>query len=376
VKPKNPFKPTFGAVPPILAGRDGLINEFADAIYDGPGAPGRATLYTGARGSGKTVLLNEVEDRARQQGWLIVSETADRGLLDRLTQTHLPRLLSKFDPDAIKRAIGGFGIPVVGGNVTWETLRPYTVKMDLRSQIDSLTDLLSEDETGLLITVDEIHKHQKDDLRAIAAAIQHAIREEREVAFVAAGLESSVGELLKGRVLTFLRRADKHHLGPVSEEDVREALLRPTEDSGKEIEPDALELMVAETRGYPFMIQLVGYHCWQRSGRNQNPITVENAKEGTLRASRRLGSLVHEPSLNDASTTDKSFLLAMSSDDGPSKMADIASRMNVTKEYAGVYRNRLIEAELIEAAGHGYVDFALPYLREYLRDHSASLASR
>ncbi len=40
-----------------------------------------------------------------------------------------------------------------------------------------------------------------------------------------------------------------------------------------------------------------------------------------------------------------------------------------------MYRNRLISAELIESTGHGYVDFTLPYLREYLRDHAASLVS-
>ncbi len=247
--------------------------------------------------------------------------------------------------------------------------------MDLRSQISSLTELLSENETGLLLTLDEVHKHQIDDLRAIAVAIQHAFREDREVAFVAAGLESSVSELLKGQVLTFLRRADKHHLGPVSANDVREALLKPIEESGKSVEPEALESMVNETGGYPFMIQLVGYHCWQKSGRNQDPITVQHVSEGLVRANRKLGSLVHEPSLNEASSTDKSFLLAMSRDDGPSRMSDISSRLGVTKEYAGMYRNRLISAELIESTGHGYVDFTLPYLREYLRDHAASLVS-
>ena len=32
---------------------------------------------------------------------------------------------------------------------------------------------------------------------------------------------------------------------------------------------------------------------------------------------------------------------------------------------------RLIDAQLIEPAGWGRVDFALPYLREYLREHAA-----
>ncbi len=39
-----------------------------------PGPSGRATLYTGARGSGKTVMLNAVEDRAKERGWLVNTE--------------------------------------------------------------------------------------------------------------------------------------------------------------------------------------------------------------------------------------------------------------------------------------------------------------
>ncbi len=64
----NPFKPSFGASPPLLVGRDSLIEEFAEALEDGPGSAGRATLYTGARGCGKTVMLNAVEDRAKERG--------------------------------------------------------------------------------------------------------------------------------------------------------------------------------------------------------------------------------------------------------------------------------------------------------------------
>ncbi len=41
-------------------------------------------------------------------------------------------------------------------------------------------------------------------------------------------------------------------------------------------------------------------------------------------------------------------------------------------KYAGQYRLRLIAAELTEPTHHGYVDFAVPYLREYLREHAAA----
>lgn len=57
-------------------------------------------------------------------------------------------------------------------------------------------------------------------------------------------------------------------------------------------------------------------------------------------------------------------------------MSDIASRLNVDANYTSQYRLRLIAAELIEPAGHGRVDLAMPYLRDYLREHVALDAQR
>lgn len=65
----NPFHASFGVSPPLLVGRDGVIDEFMEALDDGPEPSGRATLYTGARGSGKAMMLNAIEDRARERGW-------------------------------------------------------------------------------------------------------------------------------------------------------------------------------------------------------------------------------------------------------------------------------------------------------------------
>lgn len=369
---KNPFTPSFGVTPPLLAGRDELITEFADALGDGPGAGGRATLYTGARGAGKTVMLNAIEDKARAEGWLAISETATGGLVERLTQSRLPELLRQLDPDAVRRRLTALKVPLTGGGgVDWETLEPHIVKVDLRGQINLLTELLAENETGLLITLDEIHRSEIGELREFAAIVQHAFREERELAFVAAGLSSAISDLLRDDVLTFLRRADRYHLGPVELDEVRRALEDPIVTAGRHVSAEALDVMVEGTQGYPFLIQLVGSHCW-RVCRTADSISLADVESGVASAQRRLGSLVHAPALADASDVDKSFLLAMTKDDGRSKMADIAKRLEVTKEYAGIYRRRLIDAELIETAGHGYVDFTLPYLRDYLREHAAA----
>ena len=366
----NPFKPTFGVTPPLLAGRDDQIDDFAAAIDGGPGSSGRATLYTGARGAGKTVMLNAVEDVARTRGWVVISETATPGFVGRITGEHLPRLLREFDPEAVRSHLTGITGPLKLGGATWETVESHIVNAGLRSQLELLTNLLADNGTGVLITLDEIHRRQIDELRELAATIQHAFREDRELAFAGAGLASAVSDLLNDEVLTFLRRAERSHLGSVAPEDIRPALRTPVEQAGRSIDADALDLMVDATRGYPFLIQLVGASTW-RVHPGEPRITAEDARFGADRARRRMETLVYEPAMAGLSATDRSFLLAMAEDDGPSQIADIQRRLDVDKGYANVYRSRLIAVELIEPAGHGRIQFALPYLREYLREHVA-----
>ena len=57
----------------------------------------------------------------------------------------------------------------------------------------------------------------------------------------------------------------------------------------------------------------------------------------------------------------------MASDEGRSRVADVAERMGVSFDCAQKYRKRLIGSGVIEAAGRGYVAFAVPYLGDYLR---------
>ena len=367
----NPFKPSFGVSPPVLVGRDGLIREFVEGLEDGPGSAARATIYTGARGSGKTVMLNAVEDRARELGWLVVSETASPGFMDRIVHQELPRLLESFDTKAVRRRLTGITGPMGSGGLKWDTTESHAPEATLRSQVELITDLLAENETGLLVTLDEIHHNQIAELRQLATTVQHAFREERQLAFVGAGPASAITDVVNDEVLTFLRRAERHALGSVASEDVARAIRTPVEESGRTIGEDVLDVMVKGTRGYPFLIQLVGSQVW-RLRKSESEISMESAREGVADALRRLGRLVYEPALADASDIDKSFLLAMAKDNGPSRMKDIQQRLEIDANFASQYRLRLIASELIESTSHGYVDFALPYLRDYLREHAAA----
>ena len=76
---------------------------------------------------------------------------------------------------------------------------------------------------------------QIDELCELITTIQHAFRENRQVAFVAAGLASSVSDLLNDTVLTFLRRATRYTLGPVSDADVERGFREPIEEAGRRV---------------------------------------------------------------------------------------------------------------------------------------------
>lgn len=312
-------------------------------------------------------MLNEVGELSQTQGWLVIHETATQGVADRLSGA-IRGLLERQNP-APARRITGLTLPMGLGGVTTSVITTSTPQT--AEELRLLLDILKAHQTGLVVTLDEIHKGVREELRHISALTQHMIRDDRDFAVAMAGLPAAISAVLSDDVTTFLRRADKHTLADVEVADVQAALRETITQNGRTIDAEALQRCAEATNGYPFLIQLVGYHVW-RSAQDDH-ISVEAAERGIDAARRRLGSLVHEPGLDDLSQVDRTFLAAMAVDDGPFKMADVVRRLGVDNQYANVYRTRLIEAEMIHSTGHGLVDFALPYLREYLRDHAATL---
>jgi hypothetical protein len=361
--------PTFGKTPPVIAGRYEFLNDFRLSLQDGPGAPGRATLVTGTRGVGKTVLLNEFEDIARSMGWLVITETATEGFINRIVKQHLPRLNDLIDPPSTSRRVTSASAPLGLGRLSWETPTPREHESGFRTSINDLTDRLAANRTGVLITLDEAHNGPKGELTDICTSMQHFVRENRDVAFAAAGLPRQIEErLLNDPGLTFMRRAERVKLGAIDLDDVKDALRRPIIDNGRDITDQALQAAAELTAGYPYLIQAVGLQAW-RQRPDAHTINLEDIDLARPQVMRRLGSMIHDTALKDISDVDRSFLLAMAADNGPSRMADIAERMGVDAVYAGQYRLRLLAAELISAPARGIVEFELPYLGNHLREH-------
>ena len=79
----NPYTPGAGTKPNFLAGRDDVIFKIANQINDvRKGGMARHSIFYGVRGVGKTVLLNKIEEIAREQNVLFCHiECAEHDLL-------------------------------------------------------------------------------------------------------------------------------------------------------------------------------------------------------------------------------------------------------------------------------------------------------
>ena len=362
----NPFKPTAGGEPPLLIGRERVVRDFDKGLDNGVGAPGRIMLITGARGTGKTVMLTVLGDKARAHKWDVIEETASDGLCERLVS----ELCSK--DSLIDKLTFAPSITIAGASVSLgeAELSPKRMPETLRKAMSARLDALEKRDAGLMISIDETQAASRADLIAIATAIQHQIREKRNVSIVFAGLPQMISDLFDDEVITFLRRARTNVLANVPIDEVKESFAQTFEDSGMSLDTSLVEKAAVATAGYPYMIQLVGYYIWDAAdARESTVISKEDVNEGIREARVDLDNAVCVPELHGLSKNDKAYLEAMAVSDGPSGTSEVAKRMGRSAKYAATYRKRLLDAYVIRQTDRGEVDFAVPFLREYLRGH-------
>ncbi|NMM94684.1 ATP-binding protein [Bifidobacterium oedipodis] len=367
----NPFRPSAGANPPELLGREEILDEFEESLISGPGSPSRLLRITGSRGAGKTVLLNALGNRARIHNWQVLDETATPGFINQiifaLEEASQHKTVKSIDLPSL--GVDGIGSIELGSIEFDRSTLPLTIRRTLTECLERIAK--HHPERGLLITLDETQGADPQALRALATAVQHLIREDRNIAIAFAGLPGMSSFLLHDEVTTFLRRATPVNLTDIPLDLVKSSFTSILNAHDYTIDQNALDAATAATYGYPFMIQLVGYNIWRRA--KDNHIDLAAALSGIESARIRLGGTVHEPAVEDLSDVDRTYLLAMAQDDGPSRTGDVAKRMGRDLQYAGRYRERLIQAGIIYPVSYGYVDFTIPYLREWLQQHAATL---
>lgn len=357
---ENPFTPSFGEIPAHLAGRRQIVRDVERAFASERRRPELTTLFSGARGTGKTALLSVLAHKAEANGWIAVGTTALPGMLEDI-EIGLRRNASHLLGNASGGHITGLEIAPLG-SVTFESAAEP--KSNWRYRMTDMLQAVNDRGTGVLITVDEIDP-KLPEMVELAAVYQHFVREDRKVALLMAGLPNNVSSLLNDKTVSFLRRAQRFNLGRIADYDVRDALIKTIRENGREPSERGLDRAVESIEGFPFLMQLVGYRSWDVDP-EQKGITDDAFEAGISLAKDELEDRVLEATLRELSAEDVRFAAAMLEDEGESEIADLVERLGRSSAQVGQYRRRLIDAGVIGERGRGRVGFELPYFKEYL----------
>lgn len=357
----NPFTPGFGQVPPFMAGRRYVIESIEDPFVNGPGDPNLTTIFTGARGTGKTTLLTLLADETEERGWVTARVSSVPGMLEDILQQAArsgSHLLSREQKPRIN-SIGIGGVASLG----WEYNDRDNPGKNWRSRITSLLDELESHDVGLVITIDELQS-DFDEMVQLASVYQHLITESGKISLLVAGLPYPVSRVLNDKSISFLRRAARHHLTRIPDSDIRVALKETIKAGGKQITDEALLAATSAIDGFSFMMQLVGYRMWPQS--NDDRIHLDAAKSGIEAAQFEMRSNILETTYTELSDGDLAFVKAMLPDKDVSLTADIAHRMSKSTGYTAQYRRRLLEEGVIGERERGKVGFELPGWRDFV----------
>ena len=358
------FSPSFGNKPRTLVGRDLELQTLKEGLHAMPGSKERAKLIIGQRGLGKTVLLLELADFARENGYIVSSPTVtSEDMLDRIMEK-LNRSGEKVLPHSKPKLIGG-SVSVLGFGAGIQTKTESDIERSFAYRLLEFCENAEKAGKGVLILVDEVHANS-ESLTKLIIAYQEMVGEGKNIAVVFAGLPAAVSKTLNQHVLTFFNRASKLFLEPIAIPAIAIYYRNSFDKIGIDLEDARIDHAAQETEGSPYLMQLIG-HYLTLSASDDGVLMEKNYKRALELAKQEFISDICETTLAPLSARDIDFLRAMAQDDRESSVKAIAARLGVDASYTQRYKTRLSQAGIITQKRRGFVEFAVPYIRDYLR---------
>ncbi len=381
---KNPFSPGAGSPPPELVGRDPLL-ELARILL-GRVKQKRAEkslLLTGLRGVGKTVLLNEIERKAKAADYrTVVIEAHEDKPLGPLIAPYLRNLLYDLDriAGAGEKVKRGFRVlrsflgklqmtyedVTVGLDVDPEagSADSGDLEIDLPNLFIAVGEAAQERNAAVAVFIDEVQYFNQKELGALIMAMHKVQQQQLPVVLLGAGLPILPG--LAGESKSYAERLFNFpDVGALSEEDATKALREPSQAAGVMFDEDALKEVYRLTQGYPYFLQEWGYQSWNIAA--QSPITLDDVKKATSTVIPRLDQNFFRVRFDRLTPSEKNFLRAMA-DLGPGahRTGDIADKLGVKVNALGPNRAKLIKKGMIYSPAHGDMAFTVPLFNEFM----------
>lgn len=384
-KNTNPFNPGAGVSPPELAGRSEVLETADTALaLTKRGKHAKSLMILGLRGVGKTVLLNQIKDRAIALGYLAeMQEAHDGAELKQLLIPVLRRLLLRLDRvqntvETVKKGIrilrsfiGNITIAAGGAEVTLggDSEAGYAdsgnLEDDLRDILIATAEAARDAGQPIAIFIDELQYLSKDELGALIRAI-HAINQAAlPLILFGAGLPQLAGQA--GDAKSYAERLFEFpRLGALLEVDAWKALRDPVEDEGARISDEALREIYEKTHGYPYFLQEWGYTAWNIA--KDKIITEQDAQAATEESIRKLDESFFRVRFDRTTPAERDYMRCLAElGEGPQRSADVAKKLGRNATSLGPVRDSLIKKGMIYSPEYALIAFTVPLFDEFMR---------
>lgn len=382
---RNPFAPGAGTPPPELAGRDELRASLHVALERARiGRPAKSAMLVGLRGVGKTVLLDRIREDAEAAGIHTVRIEAPEGRsLPALLAPQLRQALLRLSQlDAAKdyavrglRALAGFAskLKVTFGDI--EVGIDYDpepgladngdLEHDLQALIEQVGLAAKAANTALAIFIDELQYVEEAQLAALITAMHRTEQRRLPVVLIGAGLPQLRGRM--GNAKSYAERLfDFPDIGPLPPAAARRAIEKPLEDEGVAITPEALDLILRQTRCYAYFLQQWGSHTWRAA--TVSPISANDVATASVTAIAALDESFFRVRFDRLTPKEKKYLRAMAElGPGPHRSGDIAACYGVEVSSLAPTRSSLIGKGMIWSPNHGDTAFTVPMFDEFMK---------
>lgn len=345
--PHNPYTLTFGKSPEQIIERLSQMNEIISVFRNDP--PTQQTyIITGVRGSGKTVFMTEIIKRLEKwTDWITIELNPERDLLTGIaaklsSENELVRI---FKSAKINLSFFGLGLEIKGA-------APIT---DIEVALSKMLSSLKKHGKKVLIAIDEVVNSKT--MREFAHAFQILLRQDLPVYLIMTGLYDNIYSLQNEKTLTFLYRAPKIHLTPLSIGTIADNYSRTMQISKE----TALE-MARLTKGYPFAFQVLGYQTYENGGDYTGALPIYK---------QYLEEYVYEKIWSELSNKDQKVLSAMIKTQ-TGRIVDIRNLLGMNTNQFNPYRARLIRKGIVNGDQYGYLRFALPLFDEFVKEQEYS----
>jgi hypothetical protein len=380
---RNPYSPGAGTRPPALVGRDGEIEAMDVALQRlRLGRDGRSQMLTGLRGVGKTVMLNEFEQLAEGRGYFHehVEVGEDGDLAPRLASA-FRRVLLSMDAkrrigDRVRRALGvlrAFSIRLPNGpelsidvEAVYGPADSGDLATDLAGLFVELGEVARDHDTGVLVTVDELHYVTLETLEALVMGLHRAAQLRLPITIAGAGLPSLA--TLTGEAKSYAERMFTFPvIGSLADAQAREALVVPAEDEEVAWEEAALGRVVEVTQGYPYFLQEFGKQAWDVS-EGPEVITADDVERSIPVATAELDDGFFRVRTGRTSDPERAYLRAMAElGPGPVRSAEVAALLGKKTTALGPTRDGLLKKALCYSPRWGEIDFTVPMFDGFMK---------